>query len=149
MEEDFVDLDQRNSIPQDSKKGNSSEPNSENSEEEDDGSWILNLIDLSGLEDWPEHLQVEAKEMLKRNAKTFSKTGLDMGRTNLVKHHIKLTDPIPFKEAYRRIPPQMYDEVKAHIQEMLDLGAIRPSNSPWASAIVLVLEERWQTKILY
>ena len=63
---------------------------------------------------------------------------MDMGRTNLVKHHIKLTDPVPFKEAYRRIPPQMYDEVKAHIQEMLDLGAIRPSNSPWASAIVLV-----------
>ena len=56
LEEDFVDLDQRNSIPQDSEKGNSSEPNSENSEEEDDGSWILNLIDLSGLEDWPEHL---------------------------------------------------------------------------------------------
>ena len=135
LEEDFLDLDQRNSIPQDSKKGNSSEPNSENSEEEDDGSWILNLIDLSGLEDWPEHLQIEAKEMLKRNAKTFSKNDLDM---NLVKHHIKLTDPIPFKEAYRRIPPQMYDEVKAHIQEMLDLGAIRPSNSPWASGIVLV-----------
>ena len=61
-----------------------------------------------------------------------------MGRTYLVKHHIKLTDPIPFKEAYRRIPHQMYDKVKAHIQEMLDLGAIRPSNSPWASAIVLV-----------
>ena len=32
----------------------------------------------------------------------------------------------------------MYDEVKTHLQEMLDLGAIRPSNSPWASAIVLV-----------
>ena len=61
-----------------------------------------------------------------------------MGRTNLVKHHIKLTDPVPFKESYRRIPPQMYDEVKDHIHEMLDLGAIRPSNSPWASAIVLV-----------
>ena len=137
-EEDFVDLDQRNSIPQDSEKGKSSEPNSENSEGEDDGSWILNLIDLSGLKDWPEHLQIEAKEMLKRNAKTFSKNDLDMGRTNLVKHHIKLTDSIPFKEAYRRIPPQMYDEVKAHIQEMLDLGTIRPSNSPWASAIVLV-----------
>ena len=55
---------------------------------------------------------------------------MDMGRTNLVKHHIELTDPIPFKESYRRIPPQMYDEVKTHIQEMLDLGAIRHSNSP-------------------
>ena len=31
----------------------------------------------------------------------------------------------------------MYDEVKAHIQEMLDVGAIRPLNSPWASAVVL------------
>ena len=51
LKENFVDLDQRNSIPQDSEKGNSSESNSENSEEEDDGSWILNLIDLSGLED--------------------------------------------------------------------------------------------------
>ena len=138
LEEDFEDLDQRNSSPQDSEKGNSSEPNSENSGGEDDGSWILNLIDFSGLEDWPEHLQMEAKEMSKINAKTFSKNDLDMGRTNLVKHHIKLTDTIPLKEAYRRIPPQMYDKVKAHIQEMLDLGAIRPSNSPWASAIVLV-----------
>ena len=105
---------------------------------EDDGSWILDLIDLSGLDNWPKHLQTEAKEMLKRNAKVFSKTDMDMGRPNLVKHHIKLTDPVPFKEAYRRIPPQMYDEVKDHIQEMLNLGAIRPSNSPWASAIVLV-----------
>ena len=32
----------------------------------------------------------------------------------------------------------MYDEVKVHIQEMLDVGVIRPSNSPWASAVVLV-----------
>ena len=108
------------------------------SNEQDDGSWILNLIDLSGIKDWPEKLQQDAKDMLKRNAQVFSKDDMDMGRTKLVKHHIKLTDPAPFKEAYRRIPPQMYDEVKAHIQEMLDLGAIRPSNSPWASAIVLV-----------
>ena len=42
--------------------------NSDGTEEtsiEDDGSWILDLIDLSGLDDWPEHLQSEAKEMLK------------------------------------------------------------------------------------
>ena len=76
--------------------------------------------------------------MIKRNTNIFSKNDLDMGRTNLVKHHIELTDPIPFKESYRRIPPQMYDEVKAHIQEMLDLGAISHSNIPWSSAIVLV-----------
>ena len=92
--------------------------------EEDDGSWILKLIDLSGLEKWLEDDKNVAIEMIKRNANIFSKNDMDMGRTNLVKHHIELTDPIPFKESYRRIPPQMYDEVKAHIQEMLDLGAI-------------------------
>ena len=32
----------------------------------------------------------------------------------------------------------MYEEVKVHIQEMSDVGAIRPSNRPWASAVVLV-----------
>ena len=125
-------------IEEDIKTQNLNSDNTEDTSIEDDGSWILSLIDLSGLEDWPEKLQQEAKEMLKRNAKVFSENDMDMGRTNLVKHHIKLTDPVPFKEAYRRIPPQMYDEVKTHLQEMLDLGAIRPSNSPWASAIVLV-----------
>ena len=125
-------------LEEDIQPQNLNSENTENPSVEDDGSWILNLIDLSGLENWPENLQHEAKEMLKRNAKVFSKDDMDMGRTNLVKHHIKLTDPVPFKEAYRRIPPQMYDEVKTHLQEMLDLGAIRPSNSPWASAIVLV-----------
>ena len=137
LEEDLKYQEWENSKPQCSNSDNDSDSKA-NSKEEDDGSWILDLIDLSGIENWPEHLQVEAKEMLKRNAKTFSKSDLDMGRTNLVKHHIKLTDPVPFKEAYRRIPPQMYDEDKAYIQEMLDLGAIRPSNSPWASATVLV-----------
>ena len=37
----------------------------------------------------------------------------------------------------------MYDEVKAHIKDMLNLGAIQPSNSPWASAVVLV----WQKDV--
>ena len=32
----------------------------------------------------------------------------------------------------------MYDDVRAHIQEMLDIGAIHKSHSPWASAVVLV-----------
>ena len=34
----------------------------------------------------------------------------------------------------------MYNDVRAHIQEMLDIGAIHKSHSPWASTVVLV----WQ-----
>ena len=29
---------------------------------EDDGSWILDLIDLSGLENWPEHLKKKQRK---------------------------------------------------------------------------------------
>ena len=32
----------------------------------------------------------------------------------------------------------MYDDVRAHIQEMLGIGAIHKSHSPWARAVVLV-----------
>ena len=32
----------------------------------------------------------------------------------------------------------MYDDVKTHLQEMLDIGAIQKSHSPWTSAVVLV-----------
>ena len=53
--------------------------------------------------------------MLKTNASIFSKYDLDMGKTNLVKHKIVLTDPILFKEKYTTIPPQLFGEVKAHL----------------------------------
>ena len=71
LEEDLKDQDQGNSKSQCSNSDN--EKSKVANSEEDDGSWILDLIDLSGLENWPEHLQTEAKEMLKRNVKTFSK----------------------------------------------------------------------------
>ena len=35
----------------------------------------------------------------------FTVENLELGRTNLVKHEIKLTNYVPFKEWYRRIPP--------------------------------------------
>ena len=44
----------------------------------------------------------------------------------------------PFKERFRRIAPPLVDEVHQHIQEILDGGAIRPSQSPWCNAVVLV-----------
>ena len=70
-------------MEEDIKTPNLNSDNTEDTSIEDDGSWILNLIDLSGLENWPEKLQQEAKEMLKRNVKVFSKDDMDMGRTNL------------------------------------------------------------------
>ena len=56
-----------------------------------------------------------------------------------------MTDPTLFEECYRCIPPGMYEEAEMHIQEMVDVAAIRPSRRPWASAMVLVQkkDENW------
>ena len=34
--------------------------------------------------------------------------------------------------------PQMYNDMKTHLQEMLDISAIWKSHSPWAIMVVLV-----------
>ena len=81
---------------------------------------------------------LKAKKLIQKFHMVFSKNDLDLGKTDKVKYRIKVTDPIPFKERYRRIPPSQYDAVRKHLQEMLHLGAIRPSDSPWCSAVVLV-----------
>ena len=63
-----------------------------------------------------------------------------MGHTNATKHKIVLKDldTLPFKEHFCRIPPPQLDEVREHLKLMLDAGVIRPSNSLWCNAVVLV-----------
>ncbi len=68
----------------------------------------------------------------------FSTGDTDIGHTSAVEHRIELTDNYPFKQRHRRIPPSMFDEVRNHLQQLLDAGIIRKSHSPWASNIVLV-----------
>ena len=36
----------------------------------------------------------------------------------------------------------MYDDVEAHLQEMLDIGTIQKSHSPWAGVVVLIKKDR-------
>lgn len=80
----------------------------------------------------------EVQETLQQWTDVFAQHDLDIGCTDRVKHHIRLTDDQPFKERSRRIPPAMIEEVRQHLQEMLDLGVIQKSESPYASNVVLV-----------
>ena len=79
-----------------------------------------------------------AKSMINQWSEIFSKGPTDLGKTDFVKHSIKLNDETPFKDPYRRIPPGLYEEVRVHLKEMLDAGAIRESESPYSSNVVLV-----------
>ena len=100
--------------------------------------WVLEALDLQDLKEWPESEQKWARELLLKWEHLFVHSDLDLGKTALIKHKIRLTDQTPFKEWCRWIPLHMYDNMSTHIQEMLDIGAIHKSHSPWASAVVLV-----------
>ena len=98
--------------------------------------WVLEPLDLQGLTEWPESEQKQARELLLKLEHLFVHSDLDLGKTALIKHKIQLTDQTPFKEHYQHIPLHMYDDMRAHIQEMLDIGAIGKLHSPWASTVV-------------
>ena len=68
----------------------------------------------------------------------FSKGPTDIGRTKLVEHRIDLTDDRPFKEPHRHIPPALIEEVREHLQEMLNTEVIKESSSPYSSNVVIV-----------
>ena len=98
----------------------------------------MEALDLQGLEQWPESEQKQASKLLLKWEHLFAHSDLDLGKTALIKQKIRLTEQTPFKEQYQQIPPHRYDDMRAHIQEMLDIGAIHKLHSPWASAVVLV-----------
>ena len=52
-----------------------------------------------------------------------------------------LVDDVGFKERFQRIPPPMVDEVNEDMKEMLEMGTIHPSQSPWCNAVVLVCKK--------
>ena len=57
-----------------------------------------------------------------------------------MEHTVKVTDDTPFKEWFRWIPPSLVEEVWNHLWEMLESGAIQPSQSEsaWCNKVVLV-----------
>ena len=101
---------------------------------------LLEKLDLSGLEAWPEDQAGKAHSLLKEYHDIFLLEKCDMGHTNATKHKIVLKDldTPSFKEHFCRIPPPQLDEVREHLKLMLDAGVIQPSNSPWCNAVVLV-----------
>ena len=100
----------------------------------------LEKLDLMGLEAWPEDQAGKAHSLLKEYHDIFPLEKCGMGHTNATKHKIVLKDPDtpPFKEHFCRILPPQLDKVREHLKLMLDAGVIRPSNSPWCNAVVLV-----------
>ena len=78
------------------------------------------------------------EELLTKNNDVFSTSSFDVGCTPTMAHEIPLVDSRPFRLPYRRIPPAQFQEVREHIEELRANGIIKPSQSSFASPIVIV-----------
>ena len=89
----------------------------------------------------PEHLsllqQQQLNELFHEFGDVFSQGEDDLGSTLLLEHTIETHGP-PLRQPYRRQNPAIRREEMAQVQQMLASDIIRPSNSPWASPVVMV-----------
>ena len=80
----------------------------------------------------------EALRIFTSYADVFASEENSLGRTTMIQHQIPTCDDRPVNQRHRRIHPNQLAEVKQHLQDLLDKGVIRPSQSNYASPIVLV-----------
>ena len=59
------------------------------------------------------------------------------GTTNFVQHHINLTFNEPVRSKLYPVPYRMRESLKKDIDDMMKMGVIRESNSPYASPVVV------------
>lgn len=77
----------------------------------------------------------------------FAQNDLDFGRTDQVNHQIKLSDETPFKHRARPIHPHDLEAVRKHLQELLQAGVIRESDSSFSSPIVVVRKKNGDVRL--
>ena len=76
----------------------------------------------------------------------FSHSKDDQGRTNVVNHKIDTGAALPIRQRARRLPVRQRGEEATQIKDMTARGVITPSESPWASPVVLVKKKDGSTR---
>ena len=69
------------------------------------------------------------------------------GKTSKIEHRINLIDEEPVRLKPYPLPYALRQELKDEIKEMLDIGVIRKSSSPYASPVVIVKKKDGSNRI--
>ena len=95
----------------------------------------------------PEQERGQLVALLEKYHSVFSLTDGERGETDLTEVHIDTGEATPLRQPMRRIPHAVRQEVARQLKQMQEDGVIRPSNSPWASAMVLVRKKNGSLRI--
>ena len=76
--------------------------------------------------------------LLCKHQSLFAKDPLDIGYCDWFPYEIDTGDAKPIRQKSRRVSPHLRPEIEKCVSDMLKSGIITPSQSPWASPIVMV-----------
>ena len=65
------------------------------------------------------------RSLLDKHNDVFSKDGDDIGYCDAIPHQIVTVDDRPIRVPHRRIHPNQWEEVKAHLEKGLKLGVLQ------------------------
>ena len=99
---------------------------------------LLEKLNLDGLAHWSLRNAAAARELVLAYHDVFTLESNELGSTSAIEHEIHIENSKPFKEWFWCIPPPLLEEVHTSLWDMLEAGAICPSQSPWCNAVVLV-----------
>ena len=79
------------------------------------------------------------KEKVQKLLKEFSDVFSNIpSRTYIAVHSIDTGQATPIRSSPYRIPQSLIDAVDKELDQMLEMGIVRPSTSPWVSLVVIV-----------
>ena len=96
-----------------------------------------------------EEHQKMLREVLEEEKEVFAKSEEDIGDVAGLQMPIHLVDEVPVTAAYRKIPPNLYKEVKDYIDDLRANGWIRESYSAYSSPIVCVRKKDGGMRMCY
>ena len=99
---------------------------------------LLEKLNLDGLANWSQENAAVARELVLAYYNVLALESNELGCTSAIKHEICIENDKPFKERFQRIPPPLLEEVCASLRDMLEVGVIHLSQSPWCNVVVLV-----------
>ena len=93
-------------------------------------------------------LSADEQRQLRELLQSFDDVITDLpGNCNLTKHRIILTDETPIASRPYPVPYAVRESLDREIEEMLRLGVVRPSESPYASPVVIVKKKDGSNRI--
>ena len=99
---------------------------------------LLEKLNLDRMAHWSLTNAVVVKELVLAYHDVFTLESNELGCTSAIEYEIHIKNSEPFKEQFWCIPPPLLEEVCTLLWNMLEVGVICPSQSPWCNVVVLV-----------